>query len=168
VALSATYYTRGGVVIARLEAGDGEDPALLRAALTASDGAIAAAAPAPAAQVIPIERQRAAPAPAQERLATLMFGAPTARTSPEPKIEAMFGGRAAIHALEAALLLGLAPIARGALKQRGKAPSQSRSALALYDIAEDRFEGADQAPEPIDLPLLTHSDQGAIDWIVME
>jgi pyruvate/2-oxoglutarate dehydrogenase complex dihydrolipoamide acyltransferase (E2) component len=167
VALSATYYTRGGAVIARLEAGEDDQPDLLQAALTPAEG-VAAAEPATASPVIPAARQRAAPAPAQERLAALMFGAPSARTSPKPEIEAMFGGEAAIHALEAALLLGLAPIARGTLKQRGKSPVPSRSQMALYDMAQDRFEGADEAPEPIDLPLSTHSDQGAVDWIVME
>ena len=94
-----------------------------------------------------------------------MFGAPR-RTRAPPDVSTMCGAEGA-RAMEAALLIGLGAVGAHLVRGDRKRGEANRNPLALYDVIEDRFEGADQTAEPIDLPSFGHSDQGAVDWIVI-
>jgi hypothetical protein len=169
-----TYYSSSGAPVVTVTL-NGAPPQMARATDNAGAGGapVSVAAfsdmPDPAASreavAAPADKDAAAPtrpAPAIVDAQSLMLGATP--TAPAGDLRKLFGLDSKAPQL-AALLLGAVPLAA----LRGKAPADKRkaSALATFDLVEDRFD-APQEDDALDLPLAGHSDQGAVDWIVME
>jgi hypothetical protein len=39
--------------------------------------------------------------------------------------------------------------------------------LSTFDLFADRFEPVNPGADPVDLPSAMHSDDGAVDWVVV-
>jgi hypothetical protein len=177
-----TYYSSGGAVVATVVLAEADD-GILTAAFSDEDidatpleRTLDRSRAIPTRSVVPMVnapvKGATQPESKIQNIEALMLGAKPMGSDKAGDVGILLGGNEIVEVLAAALFLGGMPLPRSlkAKTDRSRAMesnAQPSAPLAIFDILEDRFETMADHTDLSELPSAMHSDQGAVDWIVM-